>query len=217
MLANLSIQGKFLFDCTIYARADCERSDETEDEEETTSKVAVMQALISIFASQSPSSRIRTIDAGSVRISFLLRSPLYYVVASPFGEPDAILRAHLDYLHLHILSVVSLAQLNRMFQQRSNYDLRRLLQGTDTILGNLIHKLSAGFAPLMGALEVLRCGKDVRDEVGKLIGQPPDGKGKGEVLYALVVAGGRVVTLLRPKRHSVHPSGSPSHSQPSSV
>lgn len=38
-------------------------------------------------------------------------------------------RAHLDYLHLQILSIITGEQLRRIFERRSNFDLRRLLTG----------------------------------------------------------------------------------------
>lgn len=38
-------------------------------------------------------------------------------------------RSHLEYLHLQILSVVSGAQLRKIFEKRTNFDLRRLLGG----------------------------------------------------------------------------------------
>jgi hypothetical protein len=43
-------------------------------------------------------------------------------------------RAHLEYLHLQILSIVSLAQLKRLFERRGNFDLRRLLDGENPTL-----------------------------------------------------------------------------------
>jgi len=44
------------------------------------------------------------------------------------------LRLHLEYLHLHILSVVTASQLQRIFKQSSNFDLRRLLEGASSLL-----------------------------------------------------------------------------------
>jgi hypothetical protein len=38
-------------------------------------------------------------------------------------------RSHLEYLHLQILSVVTAGQLRRIFERRTNFDLRRLLNG----------------------------------------------------------------------------------------
>lgn len=40
------------------------------------------------------SRRRRTISSGSTKISFLLRSPLYYVAVSTWGEPESVVRAH---------------------------------------------------------------------------------------------------------------------------
>lgn len=79
------------------------------------------------------------------------------------------LRNHLDYLHMHILSVVSMGQLQRMFAKRSNFDLRRLLEGTDTILSSLIARLQEDFALLTGSLEPARIKQSARDEIGKLL------------------------------------------------
>ena len=38
-------------------------------------------------------------------------------------------RSHLEYLHLQVLSVVSVTQLRRIFERRTNFDLGRLLSG----------------------------------------------------------------------------------------
>lgn len=38
-------------------------------------------------------------------------------------------RSHLEYLHLQILSIVTASQLRRIFERRTNFDLRRLLEG----------------------------------------------------------------------------------------
>jgi hypothetical protein len=38
-------------------------------------------------------------------------------------------RSHLEYLHLQVLSVVTVTQLRRIFERRTNFDLSRLLSG----------------------------------------------------------------------------------------
>lgn len=42
-------------------------------------------------------------------------------------------RSHLEYLHLQVLSVVTVAQLRRIFERRTNFDLGRLLGGAHTL------------------------------------------------------------------------------------
>ncbi|RSH76512.1 Vacuolar fusion protein mon1, partial [Apiotrichum porosum] len=62
---------------------------------------------------------------------------LYLFAVSDWGEPEYVLRMHLEYIYLQILSVVTATQISRAFQRRSNFDLSRLLEGSDPFL----HKL----------------------------------------------------------------------------
>lgn len=39
------------------------------------------------------------------------------------------MRSHLEYLHLQVLSIVTVSQLRRIFERRTNFDLGRLLGG----------------------------------------------------------------------------------------
>lgn len=77
------------------------------------------------------------------------------------------LRNQLDYIHLHILSVVSLGQLQRMFSQRHNFDLRRMLEGTDAILACLIKQMQQDFAMMTNSLQPVRMNQTEREEIGK--------------------------------------------------
>ena len=58
------------------------------DQDDMASTVGVMQALISVFLDDGD--KLRCINAGRTRITFLLRSPLYYVCASSWGEPESV-------------------------------------------------------------------------------------------------------------------------------
>lgn len=79
------------------------------DEEEATGYVGVMQAIISIFADEKDKLRHvcnsqssteqelippngRYVDAGSTKISFLLKAPLYLVCVSDWNEPESVVR-----------------------------------------------------------------------------------------------------------------------------
>lgn len=50
--------------------------------------MGITQAIISVFMDDDD--KIRCINAGSTRITFLLRPPLYYVCASSWGEPESV-------------------------------------------------------------------------------------------------------------------------------
>jgi len=58
------------------------------DEDGMASTIGIMQALISVFLDDND--KLRSINAGRTRITFLLRSPLYYVCVSSWGEPESV-------------------------------------------------------------------------------------------------------------------------------
>ncbi len=49
-----------------------------------------MQALISVFIDDHD--KLKCINAGNTRITFLQRTPLYYACASSWGEPESVVR-----------------------------------------------------------------------------------------------------------------------------
>ncbi|WVR04506.1 hypothetical protein IAU60_001510 [Kwoniella sp. DSM 27419] len=170
-------------------------------EDNITNLMGVAQALISIFAEEDD--RIRCIIKGRYRIAFLLKAPLYLFCVSDWGEPEHVLRSHLDYIHLQILSVVSSTQLSRVFQRRSNFDLSRLLEGSETFLKKLIDTAQYDFSYLTSTLQPLRMSPALRDNAAAALMPPSKFK---DLLYVLLIAGGHIVTLLRPRKHSIHPS-----------
>ncbi|KAJ7784388.1 vacuolar fusion protein MON1 [Mycena metata] len=172
-----------------------------EDSENMTSTIGIMQALISVFIDDGD--KIRCINAGSTRITFVLRSPLYYVCASSWGEPESVARSHLEYLHLQILSIVTAAQLRRVFERRTNFDLRRLLNGAETFLTSLLARLEFDLAMGTSSLHCLRLEAGIRKHAAEALVPPSKMK---DILYVVLVARGRVITLVRPRKHSIHPA-----------
>ena len=73
-----------------------------EDSVEVASSIGIMQALISVFLDDRD--KLRSINAGSCRITFLLRQPLYYVCVSSWGEPESVV----SILHFACLAEVPL-------------------------------------------------------------------------------------------------------------
>ncbi|KAK0187930.1 vacuolar fusion protein MON1 [Armillaria mellea] len=160
-----------------------------------------MQALISVFIDDHD--KLRCINAGNTRIVFLQRSPLYYACVSSWGEPESVTRSHLEFLHLQILSIVTASQLRRIFERRTNFDLRRLLDGTETFLHSMLDRLEFDLAMATSSLHCLRLDPMVRKRVADTL--VPTSKVK-DILYVILIARGRVVTLIRPKKHSIHPA-----------
>ncbi|KAL1744493.1 vacuolar fusion protein MON1 [Schizophyllum fasciatum] len=170
------------------------------DTERFTTTFGIMQALISVFIDDGD--KLRCINAGRTRITFLQRAPLYYACVSAWGEPESVTRTHLDYLHLQILSIVTAAQLRRIFERRTNFDLRRLLNGAEGFLSSLLERMELDLALSTSSLWCLRLDLGLRKRIAEALIPPP----KKEILYVVLMARGRVVTLIRPRKHSVHPA-----------
>lgn len=84
------------------------------DQEGTASTIGVMQALISVYLDDND--KLRSINAGRTRITFLLRSPLYYACVSSWGEPESVVSFffafvvllfmnHFEGRYAHILNI----------------------------------------------------------------------------------------------------------------
>ncbi|SPO23640.1 related to MON1 - required for fusion of cvt-vesicles and autophagosomes with the vacuole [Ustilago trichophora] len=209
-----------------------------EEDESSTTQVGVMQALISIFADED-SDKLRFIRRGDLLITFLLRAPLYLVCVSNWNEEPSTLRQHLEYLYLQVISLVSASQLSRLFGRMPNFDLRRLLEGTEGIFDYMVNQLNANETEMdeevggegvgmakraitdwaschqwwLQALQPIRITvPNLRDQLTAALQPPTAESGSAlqphrpkDLLYVLLIANGRIVTLLRPRKHSVHP------------
>ena len=110
----------------------------------------------------------------------------------------------MDFLYAQILSTLTLSSLNRAFSTRPNFDLRNLLGGTEIFLDALsdtMIKSDPGI--LLGALEVAKIRKTTREKINNALLNARH----EDLLYGMIVAEGRLVSVIRPRRHSLHPPG----------
>ncbi|OZJ05725.1 hypothetical protein BZG36_01330 [Bifiguratus adelaidae] len=170
------------------------------DESRISTLMGVIQAIISFF--QDGDDSIRCIQSGDTVFVFLLKEPLYLVAVAKTGESEGQLREQLYYLYNQILSVLTSHQLNRIFEQRINFDLRRLLGGTEVFLDSLSTRFNNNHGFMLGAIQALAVPREFRDKVGIALST---GIVKS-LLYGMVVSNGKLVNLVRPKKHSLHPS-----------
>ena len=166
----------------------------------TSSYIGVIQAIISFFADSDD--QLQSFTSGRHRFAVLAAGPLYLVAISSLGETAPQLRSQLDSLYAQVLSTLSLPQLTHAFAHRYNFDLRRLLGGTEVFLDGLVDSMIRGSpAILLSALECIKLRKTHRAAVNNILirHRAPS------LLYGLLVAGGRLISVIRPKRHSLHP------------
>ncbi|KAG6032268.1 Vacuolar fusion protein mon1 [Claviceps citrina] len=165
------------------------------------SSIGVIQTIISFY--ESSKNPLQGFTAGTTRFVVLTRDPLHLVAISKLGESDSQLRAQLDALYMQILSTLTLPILKSIFVNRPSSDLRKPLQGTESLLSSLADTFTLGSAStLLGSLECLRLRKTERLAINNAFLKHRADK----LLYGLIVAGGKLVSVIRPRRHSLHPS-----------
>jgi len=165
-----------------------------------TSYIGVILTLISFY--EGASDGLKGFTANGTRFVVLTKGQLYLVAISSLGESDQQLRAQLEALYMQILSTLTLPVMERMFKSRASTDLRRTLQGTDKLLSALADGFTRGSpSTLLSALECLRMRKSHRQLINNALLKTRSER----LLYGLIVAGGRLVSVVRPRKHSLHP------------
>ena len=162
--------------------------------------IGVIQTILSFF--EGSEDQLKSFTAGISRFVVITRGSLYLVAITKLGENDSQLRVQLEALYMQILSTLTLPTLTNLFSKRPSTDLRRPLQGTESLLSALADTFTRGSPPaLLSALECLKIKKRNREAINNTLLKS---KCK-DLLYGLVVAGGRLVSVVRPRTHSLHP------------
>nr|CAG8439759.1 8008_t:CDS:10 [Entrophospora candida]CAG8441630.1 3599_t:CDS:10 [Entrophospora candida] len=144
----------------------------------------------------------RCINAGQHKFVFLLKGPLYLVAVSRTNESELQLREQLNYLYNQILSQLTSKQLTKIFEQRTNFDLRKLLGGTEPFFDNLATSMNHELGFMLGSVQCVRMSKTLRDKIGSIM-QFARSK---DLLYAMLITDSKLITSLGPRKHNLHPS-----------
>jgi len=162
--------------------------------------VGVIQTIISFY--EDANDRLRGFSTGDTRFVILTHGSLHLVAISRIMESDYQLRLQLEALYMQILSTLTLPSLTHLFSVRPSTDLKRPLQGSETLLSSLADSFTRGSpSTLLSALECLKIRKVHRQTINNALIKTKAAK----LLYGLVVASGRLVSVIRPKKHSLHP------------
>lgn len=170
------------------------------DDQVIANHIGILQTLISFY--QDVDDNLRGFTAGNARFVILSKGHLNLAAISRLGESDLQLKTQLESLYMQILSTLTLPSMQRMFSNRPSTDLRRPLQGTEVLLGALADGFTRGSLPtLLSALECLKIRKSHRQVINSTLLKVKS----PNLLYGLMVAGGRLVSVVRPRKHSLHP------------
>ena len=173
------------------------------DEDQLASLMAVMQATVSFV--QDMGDNIRAIRSKGTTIVFLNRKPLILVGVSHMLDNVTQLIVQMTYMYHQVLSVMTQSQLTRIFDQKKGYDLRKMIAGSERLLDSLAHSMEEDPAPFMlSAVQVLPMPSSLRDNVSSVIKQYCSKT--QNVVFALLIANNRLITLVRMKKYYIHPA-----------
>ncbi|XP_060544417.1 vacuolar fusion protein MON1 homolog A-like [Pantherophis guttatus] len=175
----------------IYSRYGCE--------EALSTTMGVMMALVSFVEAEK--NAIRSIHADGYKVVFVRKSPLVLVAVAQTRQSEQEIAQELLYIYYQIVSLLTLTQLNRIFQQKQNYDLRRLLAGSERITDNLVDLMARDPSFLMGAARCLPMAAGVRDVVSTCLQQA---KAKS-LVFAILLSKNQLVSLVRKRDQFLHP------------
>uniref|UniRef100_A0ABM5FKM0 Vacuolar fusion protein MON1 homolog n=1 Tax=Pogona vitticeps TaxID=103695 RepID=A0ABM5FKM0_9SAUR len=168
-------------------------------EEALSSTMGVMMALVSFLEAEK--NAIRSIHADGYKVVFVRRSPLVLVAVAQTRQSEQEIAQELLYIYYQIVSLLTWTQLNRIFQQKQNYDLRRLLAGSERITDNLLELMAKDPSFLMGAARCLPMASGVRDAVSACL---QHAKAKS-LVFAILLSKNQLVTLVRKRDQFLHP------------
>ncbi|XP_014218485.1 vacuolar fusion protein MON1 homolog A [Copidosoma floridanum] len=171
-------------------------------EDKLVTVMGVMQALVSFV--QDSNDMIKSIHAGDANFVFIARGPLILVCVSKTLESVPQLVLQLSYVYNQILSVLTQSQLVRVYEQRRNFDLRRLLTGSERLIDHLLNFMDREPAFFLGAIKCLPLLPSMRDAITQTIVQTC-GKIKN-LVFAILLANNQLITLVRMKKFFIHPA-----------
>lgn len=108
------------------------------------------------------------------------------------------------YVFNQIVSILTLSTLTRIYEQRRNYDLRRMLAGSERLIDHLLHFMEQEPSFLLGAVKCLPLALKYRDTIANTITNVCF-KIKN-LVFAVLIAKDQLVTLVRMKKYVIHPA-----------
>ncbi|XP_048003391.1 protein SAND isoform X2 [Leguminivora glycinivorella] len=163
----------------------------------------VIQALVSVVEDHNQDI-LRSINTKDCKAVFLVKGPLILVAVSKSNESETQLVLQLTYAFNQIVSVLTLTQLNKIFEQRRNYDLRRLLSGAERLIDHLLIFMEKDPAFLLGAVRCLPLPEKSRESITNAIISACHKI--RDLVFAILIAGNQLITLVRMKKYTLHPS-----------
>ncbi|KAH8402955.1 hypothetical protein KR222_001029 [Zaprionus bogoriensis] len=179
------------------------------NEDKLATLFGVIQALVSFV--QHGQDAITSIHAGGIKFAFMQRSSLILVAACRTNMSVQQLQLQLSDVYYQILSTLTYSHMVKIFEKRKNFDLRRLLSGSERLIFNLLANDSSNarvsnniFTFLTNSIRVFPLPSATRSTIVSAI-QSNCAKIK-KLVFAVLIANNRLIALVRMKNYSIHPA-----------
>ncbi|XP_044071614.1 vacuolar fusion protein MON1 homolog B-like isoform X2 [Siniperca chuatsi] len=162
-------------------------------EEALSSTMGVMMALVSFV--QSGDNIIRSVYSEEHTVVFLQKGPLVLVCVSNSRQSVQQLRGELLYVYYQIISMLTQASISRIFEHKKNYDLRRLLAGSEKILDGLLNLLDSDPSFLLAAVHCLPLASSLRDSISQILQKAIT----PNLVFSILIAKNQLLTIVQEK------------------
>lgn len=169
--------------------------------------MGIIQAIMGFYQDATNPDVLRSFRAQTFQATVIVKGPVYLVSFSRRGESDDVLRSQLEFLYDVVVSSVTSTSMKRLFERGSNFDLRRLLSGTEIFMNRVCDNLDAGslrLGVLLNSLAIFRLRYTLRKKINDILAAKRPKS--GFLLYGLIAIDKKLVSIIRPKAHSLYPS-----------
>uniref|UniRef100_A0A672NPY1 Vacuolar fusion protein MON1 homolog n=1 Tax=Sinocyclocheilus grahami TaxID=75366 RepID=A0A672NPY1_SINGR len=162
-------------------------------EEALSSTMGVMMALVSFV--QSGNNIIRSVYSDEHTVVFMQQGPLVLVSVSSSRQSEQQLCNELLYVYNQIISMLTQASINRIFEHKKNYDLRRLLVGSEKILDGLLNLVDSDPSFLLSAVHCLPLASSLRDSLSQILQKAIT----PNLVFSILIAKNQLLTIVQEK------------------
>lgn len=162
-------------------------------EEALSSTMGVMMALVSFV--QSGDNIIRSVYSDEHTVVFMQLGPLVLVSVSNSRQSEQQLRNELLYVYNQIISMLTQASITRIFEHKKNYDLRRLLAGSEKILDGLLNLVDSDPSFLLSAVHCLPLASSLRDSLSQILQKAIT----PNLVFSILIAKNQLLTIVQEK------------------
>lgn len=126
---------------------------------------------------------------------FLQKGPLVLVCVSSTRQSERQLRGELLYVYYQIISMLTQASISRIFEHKKNYDLRRLLAGSEKILDGLLNLVDSDPSFLLAAVHCLPLASSLRDSLSQILQKAIT----PNLVFSILIAKNQLLTIVQEK------------------